>query len=39
MSTSFTVPCKNCGNPIVITVEDGHSGGVYGVCRRCSHGV
>ena len=39
MSTTFTVPCKHCGNPIVIIVEDNHAGGVYGVCRKCSHGA
>ena len=39
MSTTFTVPCKHCGNPIVISVEDGTSGGVLGICRRCSHSV
>lgn len=39
MSVTFTVPCKNCGNPIAITVESNHSGGVGGVCHHCSHMV
>lgn len=39
MTTTFSVPCKHCGNPIIISVEEGHAGGVHGVCRRCSHGV
>lgn len=37
MSTTFSVPCKNCGNPVIITVEEGHAGGVQGLCRKCSH--
>ena len=39
MSTTFSVPCKHCGNPIMITVEEGNAGGIHGVCYRCSHGV
>ncbi len=39
MSTSFSVPCKHCGNPIIITVEEGHSGGVGAFCQRCAHQV
>lgn len=39
MSTTFSVPCKNCGNPIMITVQEGTAGGVLGICRRCSHSV
>ena len=39
MSTTFSVPCKHCGNPVIITAEEGRYGGVQGICRRCSHWV
>lgn len=39
MPITFTIPCKNCGNPIAISVEPNTSGGKYGVCYHCSHGV
>ena len=39
MSTTFSVHCTHCGNPVIISVEEGFCGGVQGVCRRCSHWV
>lgn len=39
MSISFSVPCKHCGTPIIITVNSGTCGGVYGLCHHCSRGV
>jgi len=38
MTITFTVPCKNSGTPIVISVESNSGGGKYGICYRCSHG-
>ena len=36
MPISFSVCCKYCGAPIVISVEDNTAGGVAGICYACS---
>ena len=37
MAVTFSVSCKHCGAPIVISVEDNTAGGVAGICYACSH--
>lgn len=36
-STTFTVTCPYCGNPVAVTVNKDTSGGASACCYRCSH--
>ena len=36
-TTTFTVTCPYCGNPVAVTVEKNTSGGATACCYKCSH--
>ena len=40
MNTStFSIVCPHCGNPVMVTVEENSSGGKGVFCNKCSHAL
>lgn len=36
---TFVIPCPRCSNPVSVTVEKGHSGGVAVHCLKCCRAI